>query len=335
MAHLMRIEAEAATLDPPMTSFPDVQAFGGQYIASNTGGVGTARWSFNVSVPGDYVVWCRVKAPSTDRNSWYVKADSGSEDTFDAAEGNWSPNWQWSRVNGRAGTGVPLTVNPRKFNFSAGAHTLRFREREASSRVDRVIITNDFSFVPTEGDSSTFTDVPPSNPFYDYIENVARNEITGGCGPDIYCPAAAIKRSQMAVMILKAKHGSNYVPPAATGHVFSDVPRTSFAAAWIERLAAEGITSGCGNGKYCPNSSVTRAQMAVFLLKAEHGESYVPPAATGMFSDVPASSPFRPWIERLAVEGITSGCGPTTFCPNKANTRGQMATFLVRTFDLP
>jgi len=47
--------------------------------------------------------------------------------------------------------------------------------------------------------------------------------------------------------------------------VFSDVPCPSMFADWIEELAAEGITGGCGEGKYCPGDSVTRAQMAVFL----------------------------------------------------------------------
>jgi hypothetical protein len=49
--------------------------------------------------------------------------------------------------------------------------------------------------------------------------------------------------------------------------VFLDVPTNHWAAAWIERLAAEGITAGCGGGNYCPGTPVTRDQMAVFLLK--------------------------------------------------------------------
>ena len=36
---------------------------------------------------------------------------------------------------------------------------------------------------------------------------------------------------------------------------------------WIEQLEVEGITGGCGVGTYCPDADVTRAQMAVFLVK--------------------------------------------------------------------
>ena len=41
-----------------------------------------------------------------------------------------------------------------------------------------------------------------------------------------------------------------------------------FAVDYIEGIAAEGVTAGCGNGDYCPNPSITNAQMAVFLVKA-------------------------------------------------------------------
>ena len=70
----------------------------------------------------------------------------------------------------------------------------------------------------------------------------------------------------MAVFLLRAKYGSSYSPPPATG-VFSDVDLGYWAANWIEQLAVEGITAGCGNGNYCPEDEVTRDQMAVFLVK--------------------------------------------------------------------
>ena len=66
--------------------------------------------------------------------------------------------------------------------------------------------------------------------------------------------------------LLKAKHGSDYAPPPATGDVFDDVPSGAFAAAWIEELAAEGITGGCGTRKYCPDNIVTREQMAALIV---------------------------------------------------------------------
>jgi hypothetical protein len=112
------------------------------------------------------------------------------------------------------------------------------------------------------------------------------------------------------------------------------VPCPSLFADWIEALAAEGITGGCGGGNYCPQNPVRRDQMAVFLLKSEHGPDYVPPDCAGQFADVACPSTFAGWIEQLAAEEITGGCGGSNFCPLANNTRGQMAVFLAKTFYL-
>jgi hypothetical protein len=138
----------------------------------------------------------------------------------------------------------------------------------------------------------------------------------------------------MAVFLLKGKLGSAYAPPAGSGAMFADVPPGTFALDWIEDLARSGVTAGCDTYLYCPERPVTRAQMAVFLLKARYGSAYVPPAAVGVFDDVPVSSGFAPWIEELAAEGITAGCGGVNYCPDNANTRAQMAAFIVATFGL-
>jgi hypothetical protein len=179
----------------------------------------------------------------------------------------------------------------------------------------------------------SFTDVPVSQMFYKYIEDIFHNGITGGCGAGIYCPTNSVTRAQMAAFLLKAKHGASYVPPTCTG-VFSDVPCPSLFADWIEELSAEGITGGCGTGIYCPSNPVTRAQMAAFLLKARYGSGYTPPPCTGIFTDVTCPSLFADWIEELSAEAITGGCGTGIYCPGTPNTRGQMAVFLTKTFGL-
>jgi hypothetical protein len=141
----------------------------------------------------------------------------------------------------------------------------------------------------------------------------------------------------MAVFLLKGKYGLCYAPPPCTGMVFNDVPCTGGTFdPWIEDLAARAITGGCGGGNYCPAATVTRAQMAVFLLKASQAPGYAPPACTGtVFNDVPCSGePFDPWIEDLAARAITGGCGGGNYCPASSVTRAQMAVFLTKTFNL-
>ena len=74
--------------------------------------------------------------------------------------------------------------------------------------------------------------------------------------------------------------------------------------------------------------------MAVFLLKTKHGPAFDPPDCTGVFGDVPCPSLFADWIEQLAAEEITGGCGGGNYCPDNPNTRAQMSAFLVKTFGM-
>ena len=182
-----------------------------------------------------------------------------------------------------------------------------------------------------------FSDVPVDHAFYFFVMTAADDGVSAGCGSGNFCPDAPITRAQMAVFLLKATQGEHYAPPPATGTVFADVPATAFAADWIEDLASRGVTGGCGGGNYCPGAPVTRAQMAVFLLKAHLGPAYVPPPASGIFGDVPPGSFAADWIEDLHGRGITGGCqsSPPLYCPANPSTRGQMSVFLTKTFGLP
>jgi hypothetical protein len=147
---LIRIEAESPVLTAPMASVSDASAFGGQHVVTAVTNSGTAAWTFSVPSSGTYYVWARVKSLTSITDSFFVKMDAGAEDVFDTAEGTWSPNWQWTRLNGRGAGGVPLAINPRTFSLSSGSHTLTFRGRETTTRLDRVIVTTDAAFVPTE-----------------------------------------------------------------------------------------------------------------------------------------------------------------------------------------
>jgi hypothetical protein len=180
-----------------------------------------------------------------------------------------------------------------------------------------------------------FLDVDPATHFaFLFVETLERSGVTGGCGGDFYCPENPVTRAQMAVFLERGINGSDFVPPPAAGGVFADVSPLDFGAAFIEQLFNDGITGGCGGGNYCPEDSVTRAQMAVFLLRARYGAGFTPPPAIGVFNDVPVGSFADAYIEQMAAEGITGGCGGGSFCPNDPITRAQMAVFLVRTFGL-
>ncbi|HEY7112961.1 MAG TPA: galactose oxidase-like domain-containing protein [Thermoanaerobaculia bacterium] len=198
-----------------------------------------------------------------------------------------------------------------------------------------VVVRNPDGSTRTQPDAwlSDFLDVPQAHLFHDAVERLFRSGVTAGCGGGNFCPNDTVTRAQMAIFLLRALHGPGWAPPPATGTVFTDVPANAFAAAAIERAAAEGIFPP--GGSFGPAVAVTRAEMAKLLLRAEHGPGYAPPAAAGVFGDVPAADPSAPWIERLAREAITGGCGGGNYCPDDTSRRAEMAAFLVRTFGLP
>jgi hypothetical protein len=209
----------------------------------------------------------------------------------------------------------------------------------APGTLNDVVVENPDATAVTipRGFLADFDDVAASQPFHDFIERIFRRGVTAGCAAGAYCPDSPVTRAQMAAFLLRARYGSCHTPPAATGTLFADVPASDPFAPWIEELASLGVTGGCGGGNYCPASPVTRAQMAVFLLKTLLGAAYTPPPAAGVFPDVAPGSFAADWIEDLYGRQITGGCSasPLLYCPGNSNTRGQMAVFLTNTFSLP
>ena len=258
-----------------------------------------------------------------------------------------------SPTSGDAAGGTPLTVagtdfaDPTTMTIGGVATTVGFVDDHSLTSTSPVLspgTVHDIVVTTPDGTTGTllkgwvanFLDVPNGHQFYSFVTTLVSNAITVGVGGGLYGVDQGTKRQQMAVFLLKAEHGLCFTPPPCAG-VFPDVPCPSIFAPWIETLAAEGITTGCGGGLFCPANLVTRRQMAVFLLKTEHGSSYAPPACTGVFDDVACpSAPAVDFIEQLAAEEITGGCSaaPPLYCPDGTSTRGQMAVFIVKTFHL-
>ncbi|MEZ4273394.1 MAG: right-handed parallel beta-helix repeat-containing protein [Myxococcota bacterium] len=143
----LHVEAETQNVVAPTTRRSDANASGGNFLANPTANDGQVDFAIEIPAAGEYLIWARVMASSATSDSFFVNANGASEDIFDAAEGTWSSQWQWSLVNGRDG-GAPLTLSPRLFALNAGTNTLTFRSREAGTGIDVIVITNDVDFVP-------------------------------------------------------------------------------------------------------------------------------------------------------------------------------------------
>jgi hypothetical protein len=194
-----------------------------------------------------------------------------------------------------------------------------------------------------------FQDVPLNEPkgtypFENFIYGAAGANIMHGCAFFLFCPSAEVTRADMAGYIWRAVHGAFASPPAYLG-IFGDVFFGDYNADYIQGVYDDGITAGCQASPllYCPDQSIPRAQMAVFIEKGVRGPAYVPPPCTGYFTDLTCpptvEDPYTDWVEVLFFDQITVGCNaqgqPPAFCPLQLIPNEQMATFIVKAFGLP
>ncbi|RLE26459.1 MAG: hypothetical protein DRJ50_00850 [Actinobacteria bacterium] len=229
-------------------------------------------------------------------------------------------------VSARLIEGPPGTVVEFTGTVSGGTETttrtgnwFRFKFSVRSPYVSGVI---------APASTAPFIDIAGSV-HYDSIVYIWEEGITKGCNPPTnsrFCPDSGVTRGQMAAFINRTLD-----LPAATEDYFVDDDESVFEGD-INRIAASGITMGCNppdNDRFCPDSTITREQMAAFLVRAF---GYTDAGEGDLFTDDDGSI-FETDIDRLATAGITKGCNPpsnTRFCPSQTLTRAEMATFLYR-----
>jgi len=196
---------------------------------------------------------------------------AGSQPVFiDVPYSYWA--WEWIETLYRNGVTNGCSTNPSMYcpeDSVTRAQMAVFLERGLHGA--------DYQ-PPAVGSSTGFYDVAVGHWAAAWIKQLAADGITLGCGNTNYCPEDLVTRAQMAIFLPRAKYGATYTPPdvgSSTG--FNDVSSDYWAAAWIKQLATEGITNGCGNGNYCPEDPVTRAQMAVFLVRTFNLPSSIHP----------------------------------------------------------
>jgi hypothetical protein len=328
--------------NPACSSFPREFVEGRTWLGTapvTTDATGHA--AIDVTLPVETEAGARVTATATD--------PSGNSSEFSQR----IVFTMTSSVSGPAAGGTPISLigtdfaDPTTMTIGGVSVPVTFGDAQTLQATSPALdpgTVNDLVVTTPDGTTGTlikawvadFLDVPGGQQFYSFVTTLVSNGITAGVGQGLYGVDQPTLRQQMAVFLMKAKHGLCFVPPPCTTQVFTDVPCTSGFAPWINELVAEGVTGGCGTGTtYCPTDPVKRQQMAVLLLRTLGGSGYTPPACvTATFGDVPCDSPFAPWIYDLVARNVTGGCGNGNYCPADPATRGQMAVFVVKTFGL-
>jgi hypothetical protein len=138
----LNIEAESGILTAPMMIQSSGAASGGQFVTvpegsgnnyndGTNGGPGQVSLSTNIPQGGTYALWARTIAPNGNSDSFYVTSSGTLIREWSIPD---STTWQWNKI--------------AEVFVGAGTFNLEFRQREDGTQLDRIILTNDLSFVP-------------------------------------------------------------------------------------------------------------------------------------------------------------------------------------------
>ena len=214
----------------------------------------------------------------------------------------------------------------------------------------------------------SFTDVPKTHTFYQFIERILHGGVTTGCGGSLYCPNDNVFRLQMAVFIARSQAGSDAAIPSsgsAQGNPyncvgggqsqFTDISPADPFCRHVHYIFSTGVTTGCITTpprQYCPGDNVSRGQMALFIARAVAGSdaavpvSYGPDPVTGrsyscnagspnlFFTDIATTDIYCRHTHFLWAKNVISGFPDGTFGPALPVSRGAMAKFLANGFNL-
>ncbi|HMA37989.1 MAG TPA: S-layer homology domain-containing protein [Chloroflexia bacterium] len=111
----------------------------------------------------------------------------------------------------------------------------------------------------------TFADVPPSAPFYPYIETLVAAHVVSGYADGLFRPGNPVTRGQLAKIVVAAGGGSLISPPSPH---FTDLPPSSVFYAFVETAVCRGLLSGYADGTVRPGAGATRGQIAKIVYLA-------------------------------------------------------------------
>ena len=240
-------------------------------------------------------------------------------------------NWRWERsTDQNSWTPIPDT-DGASYTAAAGdeGHYLRVTATYSDPFGPGQAATAAPPNPVTVGHTTAFTDIDTEGVHAPAIAALATDGIfvDTGCGDGLFCPDQPIQRQTMAIWLIRILGGD---PPTVGDSRFADIAHGQWWIRYAEALADRNITLGCATNppRYCPDRSVTRAQMASFLTRALQLPEAQTPAG---FTDTQGNT-HQANIDALAAAGITLGCDtdPLQYCPDQPVTRAQMATFLHR-----
>lgn len=227
---------------------------GGSFITIVSGGTGTGSGGVNFSVPAN-----NSGAALTGRLDVAGQAAAVTQRATDAIFTDVNPpDYYFDFADTMYTAGVTAGCAPQPLRYCPGETITR--GQMAVFLVTATLGTNTFNYTTTP----YFTDVPATHPFFKFVQKLRDLGITTGCSATQFCPNDPVTRSQMAAFIIRARYETTPYTYPGTPY-FTDVPANSLFFPFIQKMAQTGITAGCAPNLYCPEATLTRGQMAVFI----------------------------------------------------------------------
>lgn len=170
-----------------------------------------------------------------------------------------------------------------------------------------------------------FNDVPIDSEYWPGVEFASTRALMAGYGNGKFGPNDPVPREQMAVVLVRYL-GLNIDANLPATPTFLDVPNSHWAYKHIEALVKTKITGGCGSSNFCPLQSVSREQLAAFLVRT--GKLPNTHEGKNRYTDIPTGNWSEASVSIAVAEGVIKPCTATEFCASRAATRGELAEAL-------
>ncbi|MEE2767724.1 MAG: S-layer homology domain-containing protein [Actinomycetota bacterium] len=294
-------------------------------------GTGVALGMYSSSSGGITEDYADVFGDSTFTHLVSVADSAAFSDTAGNPHSQWAAGYNQQTLANAFGFTWVSNLRVSERNESGSARTVLIEGiidgRPASELVTGVDIQTELALRSTSFDvmvKPAFDDVPPGHQFAGEVVGLADLGITAGCTPTLFCPENRVTRGEMAAFLVRALDLDGPTGPDS----FEDDDSSLFETD-IQKIYAHGITTGCAANRFCPDSPVSRGEMAAFLVRAfglvgDGGNTFTDDDGSFFESDIAA----------LEASRVTSGCGPGLFCPTRSVSRQEMAAFLIRALAL-
>lgn len=150
-----------------------------------------------------------------------------------------------------------------KNNITKGTGASTFSPGDGCTRFQIVTFLWRACGCPTAATAASFSDVSPSDSFYEAVRWAVERSITNGTGGSSFSPYATCTRAQIVTFLYRAA-GS---PTVSSGIRFFDVAPNAFCRDAVAWATERGITNGTSDTTFSPDAACTRAEVVTLLYR--------------------------------------------------------------------